>query len=83
MAVWGVWDTQDGCWLGDAVGPKRLPTEDLARAAAQIVGVQLGWRPGRAVARQMPPAMLVQEKDEVKTQMSTREALRKIEDGAL
>lgn len=57
-AAYGIYDTQDNCWIGDDVGPrvftrvdsekmKGMPQELIARISAQVTGVQLGFAPGR------------------------------------
>lgn len=49
---WGVYDTQDGCWMGSDGGPVTFAVQDLARVAAQVACVRLGWPETRCVARE-------------------------------
>ena len=63
---WGIYDTQDNCWMGDDAGPTSLESKDLAQAAAQILearitGTDLGGR-----LKAMPlPAGINQKRDEI------------------
>ena len=88
---WGVYDTQDECWLGDSNGPKlfddvimkgkkAIPANELARIAAQLACVQMRWPPTRVVAREYDGSG-TQQKDTVKTAMTPEKALRKAERG--
>lgn len=78
---WGVWDTKDECWVGGEDGPKLFDYPDIARVAAQILGVQMGWPPKRAQSRMYDGHGA--KKDELPMPMTTAAALRKVEDGAL
>ena len=83
--LWGVWDTQDQCWLGTnaaGTGPKVFDYLDVARVAAQLVGVQMGWPPKRTEARRYDGSG-TKLKDELAMKMGTREALKKVQDGQL
>ena len=78
--TWGLWDTQDKCWLGDDNGPKRQPTRELAQISAAVANVQLGWPAGRARARRLlGPAEIFRDKLDVK--MGPLEAVERLEDG--
>ena len=88
---YGMYDTQDNCWLGDETGPKVFTVEDSARAnglphrlmaqiAAQMVEVQLGYTPGRVQVREFNAPNL-RLRDQVETQMTPLEALIKLESG--
>lgn len=88
---YGIYDTQDCCWLGDENGPKLfdrdhelvkrgLPQRVAAQIAAQMTAVQVGYPQTRLVAREFKPQELV-HKDSVDTKMSAVEALRKLENG--
>jgi hypothetical protein len=90
-ASYGVYDTQENCWLGDETGPRLftrelskeangVPQELLARIAAQLAGVQCGYAVGRLQARVFNEDDLVL-KDSVPTKMSAVEALTKLENG--
>jgi len=88
---YGIYDTQDDVWLGDKNGPqvytradsekaKGLPHETLAKIAAQITGVQLGYAIGRLQAREYNAGDL-RLRDEVPTKMSAVNALIRLENG--
>jgi hypothetical protein len=89
--AYGLYDTQDNCWLGDETGPKLytrelveklngLPLHTAARIAAQMIEVQLGYAPGRLQPREFNGENLVL-KDEVPTLMTAEEALTRLEGG--
>ena len=89
---YGIYDTQDNCWLGDETGPRLFTIEDskkangmphqlMARIAAQMTEVQLGYAMGRLRALEFNKSDLVL-KDEVPTKMTALEALVKLENGA-
>jgi len=89
VAVYGLYDTVDNCWLGTEMQPKLFTREDsialnglplptLAQIAAQMAGVQLGYHPGRIQAREFHAGELTL-KDEVPTKMTALEALKKLE----
>lgn len=40
LAIYGIWDTQDKCWMGDEKGPFKYTNELHCRAAMTI----MGWR---------------------------------------
>jgi hypothetical protein len=88
---YGLYDTQDGCWLGDSTGPRVFTIQDsaeanglphrlLAQIAAQMVEVQLGYTPGRVRVREFTDENL-QLRDEVQITMTSLEALIKLESG--
>ena len=88
---YGMYDTQDNCWLGDDTGPKVFTIEDSAKAnglphrllaqiAAQMVEVQLGYTPGRVEVREFNTPNL-RLRDQVQTRMTPLEALIKLENG--
>jgi hypothetical protein len=88
---YGIYDTRDDVWLGDNNGPrvftredskkaKGLPHETLAKIAAQIAGVQLGYSIGRLQARVFNQGDL-RLRDEVPTKMGPIEALIRLENG--
>lgn len=88
----GIYDTKDNCWIGDDKGPKLFDPADfdgdeakakiLARVAAQVIDVRLKQAPGRLQAREYDEKPKV-FKDEIATHMTSLDALKKIEDGAL
>lgn len=97
VIAWGIYDTKDNCWLGDDDdnGPKLFRSTDvvngkvlgddaetLARVAGQINDVRQGWGPGRSRARVFTEAKL-HLKDELPHRMSAKEALKRIERGAV
>lgn len=90
--TYGIYDTQDNCWIGDDKGPilytrdfamtagKGMPQELLARMSAQITCVQMGWAPTRLRALEFTPQEL-HLKDEIPVKMSGVEAIRRAENG--
>ena len=90
---YGIYDTQDECWIGDDAGPRvftradsiemnGMPQETIAKLAAQMAGVQLGYVPGRLQPREFHEKEL-HLRDEIPTKMSAIEALTKLESGKL
>lgn len=94
---YGLYDTQDGLWLGgDLQCPKTFSAGDpmpgggqipsdadafmLARVAAEMAVVQLGWYAHRVVPMELPDDTFT-IRDEVKTKMSPLRALTKMERG--
>lgn len=70
---WGIFDTRDKCWLGDANGPKSYQDELMARAAATIVNQQF-----RTLIRFRPrllPKDKFRIKDEIEAPVTAEEAL--------
>ena len=89
---YGIYDTQDNCWLGDENGPrlydlelskkmKGMPQQLAARIAAQMTEVQLGYTPGRLRAVEFKNQDSLVLKDSVDTKMTAVAALRKLENG--
>jgi hypothetical protein len=77
--TWGLWDTQDKCWLGNDAGPKMFSDFDEAKLAAAVANVQLGWPAGRVRERRLiRPAEIFRDKVEAK--MTPLEAIEMIED---
>lgn len=88
---YGIYDTKDDVWLGDknstrvytradSEKAKGIPVEVLAKIAAQITGVQLGYAMGRLQARVYNTGDL-RLRDEVPTKMSAVAALIRLENG--
>jgi hypothetical protein len=88
---YGMYDTQDDCWIGDETGPRVFTIEDsakcnglphrvMAQIAAQMAEVQLGYTPGRIQAREFNAENL-RLRDSVDTKMTPLEALIKLESG--
>lgn len=78
--MYGLYDTQDDCWIGDDNGARTIDDHMLARAMAQIVecqmlGTDLG---GRIVAREIPEGPWT-IKDEIPLKKSTLKAIQTIE----
>ena len=81
--TYGIYDTKDNCWLGDASGPKTFEDFTLARVAAQIVedritGTDLGCR---FRAQELPSSGPWHKRDEVLTQRTSLESLIRLENG--
>ena len=85
MTRWGLYDTEDNCWMGDNetyTGPKLFEEYGLARIAAQVMDVQLRQQPGRTKATEFIEQPL-RLRDKVNTKMDSLEALKGIESGKL
>lgn len=91
FSKYGIYDTKDNCWIGDSSGPRLFTHEDsekangmpqyvMARIAAQMAEVQMGYDLGRLRAREFTERDL-KLKDEVSTKMGPLEALDKLERG--
>jgi hypothetical protein len=89
--IYGIYDTQDDCWLGDDNGPRLydrviseklngMPQQLAARIAAQMTAVQLGYPQTRLIAR-VYDGSGTKLRDSVDTKMTAVEALRKLENG--
>lgn len=86
---YGIYDTQDHCWVGDSNGPKLFDTEQykdaytLARISAQMVETQVFGTDmaARYRARAFHESNL-RLKDKKPVKMSAEKALRKLEAGA-
>jgi hypothetical protein len=81
--AWGIFDTEDGVWLGDHDGPATFAQEDIARVAAQIADVRLRQQPGRCRAKELPEEWRrrMRYRDEKPAFMSGEDALRELEEG--
>jgi hypothetical protein len=93
---WGVFDTVDQVWMGDATGPKLFDEEApgpdqkrlgpaaevLAKVASQLVDTQLRQAPGRTRAKAYDGSGTTL-KDEKPTVMTPLKALIRLERGAL
>jgi len=42
LAVYGIWDTVDKCWMGTTSGPFTYRDEMMARAAMTIINMRFG-----------------------------------------
>jgi len=51
---YGLYDTQDNCWIGNDDGPLSYTDQKLAQISAQVCGVQLQFEPGRIRAAEIP-----------------------------
>ena len=76
---WGIFDTQDGVWLGDHKGPASFAEKNIAQVAAQMADVRLCQQPGRCRAKRLP-ARPMRYRDEKPAFMTGEEALRGIEE---
>jgi hypothetical protein len=81
--TWGIFDTEDGVWLGDHNGPATFAQEDLARVAAKMADVRLRQQPGRCRAKELPEDLRrrMRYRDEKPAFMSSEQALRGLEEG--
>lgn len=89
---WGLYDTDDNCWMGNAGGTGPLLYDDadlkfaktgaeiIAKIAAQMMDVALRQEPGRTRARVFNEGPLV-VKDEKTMTMTPLEALQRMERG--
>ncbi len=79
MKRYGLFDTVDQLWLGGHEGPVCYSEAeyDLARLAAQVVDVRLQQAPGRTRARVLPLSVY-KLRDELVTDITTPDALRKL-----
>jgi hypothetical protein len=78
--LWGIYDTQDDCWIGGDQGPTLYREWLLAQAGAQIVNARWNWPPVRCRARIyfLPYPRL---RDTIEAQMTGAEAVRRLEEG--
>jgi hypothetical protein len=78
--MYGLFDTKDNCWFGDADGPREFEDFMLARCAAQMVETQIMGSDlgGRIVAREIPEEEW-HLKDEVPVKRTALKALQVIE----
>lgn len=77
---YGVYDTDDHCWIGTDQGPATFDDESLAMIAAQVTEVQLRWTLGRLRARPYDGTG-TKVRDELTTALTPEQALKRIEDG--
>jgi hypothetical protein len=77
---WGIFDTEDGVWLGDQKGPASFAEKNIAQVAAQMADVRLRQQPGRCWAKLLP-ARPMRYRDEKPAFMTGEEALCGIEEG--
>lgn len=80
---YGILDTQDNCWMGDndaGDGPRLFDDEAIARVAAQVMDVQLGWKTGRCRAKEFNADSL-RLRDKVDAKMDGLTALDGLESG--
>ena len=77
---YGIFDTQDHCWIGNDKGPKLFDEELLAQVAAQMTCAQLDWPLTRLRAKPYDGSG-IQLKDEIKTKRTAVRALRLVEGG--
>jgi hypothetical protein len=75
----GLYDVNDDCWYGNELGPVLFPSEDIARAAATIVYMQLEGK-HRIEARPYDGGA-TRSKDELPTKITPLQALRRAEKG--
>lgn len=76
----GIFDVEDKCWLGDDAGPALYEDEVIAKIAAQVQGVRLGYGPTRLEHRPFHGGP-TKFKDSVDAKMDGLTALKKIEEG--
>lgn len=93
---YGLYDTKDHLWIGDNIGPKTFDSESLvdgeplgelkakvlARVAAEIADIRLGWRRGRIQVRELD-CPSPKEHDELPLSDTTLNVLRKLERGTI
>lgn len=87
---WGLYDTADHCWMGDALGPKVFSSDPadpdypnhyaVARIAAQVLDARLRQHPGRTRVRTYGGGA-DKLRETVDTKMTAEEALSGLEDG--
>ena len=77
---YGIFDTQDKCWIGDDRGPKQYDEEIIARVAAQVYDTMMRNAPGRTRAKEYDGSAN-KLKDEVKPAMTPVQALDRLERG--
>lgn len=78
--LYGIYDTKDNVWLGNEKGPRVFEDFMLARVAAQLAEMQVfGSDLGCLYqAKEIKDGKFLL-RDEVKTKMSSLEALKRIE----
>jgi hypothetical protein len=80
IAQYGLYDTEDGVWMGTKDGPILHGDFELARVAAQMCDVMLAQRPARTRAM-IFPQYAVRLRDEKKPVMTAEKALEGMESG--
>lgn len=80
LAGYGVYDTEDNCWMGDQTGPLAYEEEEMAKIAARILASRMRWPASRLKAMPMDPEANV-KRDDVVPQISAEEAMRRLEEG--
>ena len=75
----GVWDTQDGLWLGNDDGPFRYRAHRYAKMAALVFGQRVSQR-FRFRANKLPPPPFT-PKDTITPAKSGEQAIRELEAG--
>jgi hypothetical protein len=76
--MYGLYDTQDDCWMGNDQGPLLYEDEDVAKVGAQVLDVRLKQKPGRTRAKPFAKESLV-KKDERETFVRAEEAIARLE----
>lgn len=79
----GLYDTQDHCWIGNDEGPLRYDDFQVARLAAEASAAMLGWRIVRVRAVEYVKKGQPRLKDELPTVRSAEDALKALERGLL
>lgn len=80
---YGIMDLQDKVWIGENAegnGPKTFDDPKLAEIARLVACRRLGWSYARLKVREMSETAFT-KKDEVPTIMSTKRALKELEEG--
>ena len=52
MIMYGLYDTEDGLWMGDETGPLTHSDERVARVLAMVCDRSLRQKPGRTHAKE-------------------------------
>lgn len=79
---WGLYDTKDRVWMGDANGPARYADHMLARLVAEIVSRSCGWPITRVRAKEYDGSGN-KHKDDVAVVQPFDQSLRDIERGKI
>lgn len=72
---WGLWDTKDKLWLGNANGPLTYDDRDHARVAATICTERVGYVVRVKQIEDTPDVL----RDIITPEMSSEQAIDKIE----
>lgn len=80
--MYGLFDTEADCWLGDDKGPRTFGNFEVARMAAQVFEAQICGADlaGRIKAREIPENAW-HLKDELPVKRSALKAIQNIEGG--